>query len=297
MAKYSEPVREELKEESRQMRLTDDQVGEKVMSPQSLARDRATTSKEVVFNIGEWVHKTNVVDFRGVDTKRTPIPGKKRKSIEDLVDDPQEAQRVLKYVIGDKATRQHKITDFDSFKEAFRQEFMKGGQNSNARLWDSIGGQDDLLLKLYAQTKVQDRVTHDGKEERSLGLMEKYKIPKHKANQLYEQIRIHEVQLVQEGMLPVGERQVHNIPENISPTRPLRMKISQGRGGIIYQRTKPMPFSTPEARFLRNNLGKGIPTRKLTAEFNILFSNDNRPSRTQNSIYNKVYRLSRTPNL
>lgn len=293
MVRYSKARREAISQQGKQLRLTDDLTAQNVMSDQALARDRGTTSKEVVFNIGEWVHRTNVVDFRGSDVKRNPIPPKKRKSVEDLVDDPVEADRVLRYVIGDKAKRQPKIADFDSFKEAFRQAFMEGGNNSNARLWDTIGGQDDLLLKLYAQSKTQDRVTRDGKEERVMDIMQKFKLPRHQANQFYEQVRIHEVQLVQEGMLPVSEREVHIIPESISPTSPMRMKISQSRGKIMYQRTKPTPYTQPEIRFLRNNLGKGIPTRKITAQFNILFSQDGRPTRTQNSIYNKVYRLSK----
>jgi hypothetical protein len=290
MAKYSRQVREELKTQDKQMRLADDKVGEQILTSQALSRDRGTTAKEVVFNIGEWVHKTNVVDFRGVDVKRNPIPNRKRKSVEDLVDDPVEAQRVLGYIMGQKnKAGMHKITDFDSFKEAFRQEFMKEGKNSNARLWDILGGQDDLLLRLYAHTNVQSKITQDSRNERVPKLADKYHISKDHANKLFEQVRIHEVQLVQEGMLPVSERQVHNIPESISPTSPPRMRISQSRGKVMYQRTKPTPYTEPELRFLRNNLGKGIPTRKITAQFNVLF----KTQRTQNSIYNKVYRLSK----
>jgi hypothetical protein len=282
------PSRKEIAEQSRQMRLTDDQIAEQTLSPQALARDRASTSRDIVFNIGEWQHRTSVVDYRGADVRRTPIEHKKRKSVEDLADDPLEAERILSYVNGDRAVRRHTITDFDSFKEAFRDAFTLGGKGSHARLWDTIGGQDDLLLKLYAHTKIQDQVTRNSKESRVLDLMSKYKIPRHQANGLYEQIRIHEIQLVQEGMLPVAERQIHVIPETLAPTSPpSRLRISQATrtGGKVYQRAKPVPYTIPQMRFLRNN-GR-VPTRKVTAQFNILFQEN----RTQNSIYNKRYRL------
>ncbi len=297
MARYSKFRRDAVKEQSRQMRLTDDAVASQVLSEQSLLRDRATTSKEIVFDKSGWEGRTNVVDYRGADVKRASISAKRRKSVEDLVDDPVEAQRILEYVTGVKnKSGEHKIVDFETFKEAFRQEFLKGGRMSNARLWDVLGGQEDLLLKLYADTKIQEKVTKDSRGSKVSALAKRFNISDDKANRLFEQMRIHEIQLVQEGMLPQAERQVHRISETISPTRPpAQIRISQRRGDIVYQRAKPIPFTQPELRFLQNNMDKGIPTRKLTAQFNILFSASGRPARTQNSIYNKVYRLSRLP--
>lgn len=125
---------------------TDQQV-QQVLSKPELTADRAHTAKEIVFNIGEWKHRTNVVDYRGGDTLRKPIDKGVRKSMEDLTDDPDEADRVLSYVVGARALRSHDITDFESFKAAFRDAFMRGGKASHARLWDAIGGQEDLLLK------------------------------------------------------------------------------------------------------------------------------------------------------
>jgi hypothetical protein len=290
MARYSKIRGKRLAETSRQMRLTEEQRASEFISPQSLARDRATTAREVVFTIGEWQHRTNVVDYRGVDVRRDNIPQKKRKSVEDLVDNPREAERLLRYMDG----TQRPIRNFEEFKEAFKQSFTKtAGGNHGVRLWDTIGTQDDLLIRLYAHTNIQERVSRDTREGRVENLMGRYQIPRHRANQLFEQIRIHEIQLIQEGLLPVDERQVHNIPEQISPTMPPRaLRISQRAfSGTLYSRTKPLPYNRPQERFLLNN--RGVPVRKLTAQFNILFGLEGVPLRTQNSIANKRYRLSR----
>ena len=104
-----------------ELRNETDREVQQVLSPQSLARDRASTSREIVYTIGQWQHRTSVVDYRGGDVRRTPIEHKKRKSVEDLADDPIEAERILSYVNGSRNKgQQHRITDFESFKEAFR---------------------------------------------------------------------------------------------------------------------------------------------------------------------------------
>jgi len=233
---------------------------------------------------------------KNVEAKHSQTSGKKRKSMEDLVDDPQEAERVLGYVMGEKpSSKKYHFTDFQSFKEAFRDAFMVGGGNSNARLWDALSNESDLLLKLYSHTNVQKQVTADAREGRVLGLMQKYKIPRQQADHLYEHTRMAEIEVVQRGELPVSEREVHVIPESISPTAPpSRMRIAQvtKEGGRIYQRSKPEPYEQPQIRYLQNNIGKGIPNFKLTAMFNDLF----KTNRTQSSIYSKAYRLSKMPN-
>lgn len=281
-----EPVQQDTEEmqRGRELRKEQDTEVQQVLEPQSLARDRDVTAKEIVFNIGEWVHKTNVLDYRGGDVKRVPTEKKKRRSYEDLVDNPYEAKRVLKYVLEGKAEGQHKIKDFDSFKEAFRQEFQVGGKNG-VRLWDYINGQDDLLLKLYANSDVQDKVTTDSRSDRIPQLMKKYNITKDRANAFFEQVRIHEIQLIQEGMLPVPEREEFKIPTALAPTRPMRRVIDQHRGATLYRRTLPVRFTQPQQRFLRNN--PNVPSRKVTAMFNSLFGSQ----RTISSVYNQRYRL------
>jgi hypothetical protein len=205
-----------------------------------------------------------------------------------------EARRVISYIDGTKQGFPEKVfRNFDEFKEAFRQAFQQGGRGSNARLWDAIGGQEDLLLKLYANTTIQEKVTRHSKDGRVDELMARYRIPRHKANQLFEQIRIHEIQLIQEGMLPVAERQEHIISPTISPVTPPRgVRISQrANSGTLYTRTRPLPFTRPQERFLANN--GGVPVRKLAAQFNVLFGQAGIPPRTQSSISNKRYRLSK----
>lgn len=224
----------------------------------------------------------------------SPMVSKKRKSVEDLVDDPKEADRVLSYVTGNRATREHVITDFSSFKEAFRDAFMKEGSNSHARLWDTLGGQDDLLLKLYGQTSIQDKVTRDSRESRVADLMGRFGVPKQIANQMFAQARENEIRLVRSGQLPSTETVTPIVTEFVSPAAPTRgIRISQvtKTGGRIYQRSKPARFSIPQQRFLRNNAS--LSTKKLTEEFNTLF----RENRSLSSIYTKKFRLSKeTPN-
>lgn len=292
--RFSETRVERSADTSRQMRLTDDQIAEQVMSPQSLARDRATTAREVTFNIGEWIHRTSVVDYRGADVRRGEILQKKRKSVEDLIDNPREAERLIDYIDGTRDGTQRRIRDFGEFKEVFRQSFTKTtGRNYGVKLWDTIGNQEDLLLRLYAHTRIQDRITQDSRPERVRELMHQHNIDATRANGLFEQIRIHEIQLIQEGMLPVAEREEFHIPVSISPVTPPRaLRISQrSHTGTMYSRAKPLPYTRPQERFLLNN--RAVPVRKLTAQFNVLFGGAGVPLRTQSSVGNKRYRLSR----
>jgi hypothetical protein len=226
------------------------------------------------------------------NTKHPLSDAQKRKSVEDMLDDPKEADRILGYVIGDKAVKHFSITDFGSFKEAFRDAFQRGAPANRVRLWDVLGSQDDLLLQLYGQTSIQDKVTRDGKEIRVLELMGKHHIQRHQANELYQKEREHEIQIVKEGRIPPVEGRVQGILESISPTTaPRRAQISQAvrAGGNTYSRTKPTKFTIPQERFLRNN--PHVPTPKLAIQFNLLF----RENRTTNSVYNKRYRLLRIP--
>lgn len=214
---------------------------------------------------------------------------KKRKSMEDMVDDPKEADRILSYVVGSRnKTQQHTITDFSSFKEAFRDAFQREGDNSHARLWDTLSGQDDLLLRLYGQANVQEKVTRDGRDFRTLEIMNTHHVPKREANETYMQERQHEIQLVKEGKIPPQGTRFGVAPELISPAAPsVRVRISQvtKAGGTIYMRSKPMKFTAPEKRFLVNKAN--LPSRKLTIEFNLLF----KQNRTIRSVYNQRYRL------
>lgn len=293
--KYSKARAEQIADTSRQMRLNEDAIAEQTLSPQSLARDRGTTAQEITYNVGEWIHRTQYLDFRGADVHRESIDPKKRKSAEDLVDDPNEANRLIQYIDGTKDGTQRPIRNFAEFKEAFKQSFTKSvGGNHGVRLWDRIGGQEDLLLRLYAHTHIQEMVSRDSRAERVVELKARYHITDdRKANRLFEQVRIHEIQLIQEGMLPVDERQGHTISPAISPIiAPRTLRISQrAHTGTLYNRAKPLPFNRPQERFLLNN--RAVPIRKLTAQFNILFGGESIPVRTQSSIGNKRYRLQR----
>jgi len=260
------------------------------LSGQALERDRRRTAKSIVFDVNEWKHRVNVVDYRDYDVRRTNIPEKKRSSLEDLVEDDKEGfrTRVVKAFV-DKIKNQHlkpNIKDFQSFKDAFKNAF--GSEEHSKNFYGILSGQEDLLMRMFAEPDIQQEVTKNGQESVARGLMRKYPQIKNiqQARMLYRQIRRHEIQLISKGWIPETQLKMPRIAR--SPTQaPQRMMIAQSvrEGGSLYRRSKPMPYSEPQMRFLRNNAD--VPTSKITAEFNVLFND----SRTRSSIYYKRYRL------
>lgn len=273
--------------EGQAFREEQDKNASQYQSGQALAVDRSTTSKTVVFDIGQWKHKVNVRDFSGYDVKRRE--NKTRDSLGELVDNPKEAERISDYLLGKKGSgKVYTITDFDSFKKAFKEEFSHEGY-AGTRLWDTLSEQEDYLLKIYATSPLQTKVTIDGKGGRVTDLMSKFKIGRSTALAMYSQIRQNEVNLVQKGMLPIDERSsvlpVALVP--VAKLQTLSQKIKQG--GITYQRSSPRRFTEPQERFLRQN--KEMPIKQLTAQFNLVWKDSNK---TQTALYFKRYRLNKT---
>jgi len=277
--------------EGQAFRERQDQSGQNYQSGQSLAVDRGRTAQTIVFDVGKWKHRVNVVDFSGYDVRRKNMPEKKRNSVEELIDNPEEADRLNDYLTGKKGSgKQYKISNFDDFKKAFREEFTREGY-AGTRLWEVIGDQEDLMLKLYATTTIQNKVTTDSKEGRVNQLMTQYHVSKSTANNMYEQIRKNETQLVQKGMLPIIQRTTYLTPEVSLGAAPRRVTISQRskEGGVTYQRAKPQKFNAPQERFLRQN--KDMPMKELTATYQTIWKDENR---TPSSLYYKRYRLLKT---
>lgn len=272
--------------EGQAFREEQDKNASKYLSGQALAVDRGVTSKTITFNIGNWKHETRVKDYSGFDVKRRQNGS--RDSLGQLVDDPKEAERISEYLTGKKGTmKNYHITDFDSFKKAFKEEFSHEGY-AGTRLWDTLSEQEDYLLKIYATSPLQTKVTIDGKDSRVTDLMTKFKIGRSTALSLYNSIRQNEVNLVQKGMLPIDERS-QVLPAALVPVAKLQtlsQKIKQG--GITYQRASPKRFSAPQERFLVQN--KDVPLKQVVAQFNLIWKDSNK---SQTAIYFKRYRLSK----
>lgn len=249
-----------------------------------LRADRKKTSRTIVYNIKDWKFRTNVVDYRGYDVKRTKIPSETRNSLEGMFEDQEDIDRIVRHT---KDHSQTKIRDFETFKKAFS-EAWEGTKNAD-NLFGALSGQEDLMMRLFADPEVQSIVTQNGEPEGARKLQQRYpQLTPYKARQLYRQKRRHEIQLISQGWIPSTQLKMPMLvraPTEASSRLTLRQRTRDG--GIIYARAKPKPFNLPQERFLRNN--PDVPTAKLTSQFNIVFGQ----SRTQQSVYFKRYRLLR----
>jgi hypothetical protein len=282
----NEQIREQGIAEAREFDERQSQEASRHLTQTQLQADRGHTSREVVFQVGEWQHRTNVVDFGSFDSRRGHLTNLARRSIEDVVDDPLEAKRILGYI----KNYHGKIKDYQSFKDAFKTEFNKGGSKSGSKLWQIMGDDDALLLKLFAHTETQDKVTRDRAEEDIPELMRVHRINSEKAKSLYQAIRIQERGLIQRGLLPVSQRASTEINQAIFvPTPTLaRGGIRQAaRSGTVYTRNRPQPFIDIQIRFLRNN--PQLKPKEMTERFNLVFGTQ----RTVSSVSTKMGRLRR----
>lgn len=261
------------------------------LSGQSLARDRGTTAKKVVFEIEDWKLRTNVVDYRNYDVRRELDPSS-IPSLYELFNNEQDIDRLVRRTLRDAQT---KIKDFQTFKRAFEEAWsINPKEPRRARnLFGKLSGQEDLLMELFTQPEIQAEVTKNGEADGAKALKKELAhirpLSEREARQLWRQKRRHEVQLISRGFIPITQYQKTGALPKLerSPKKKMGYTIAQktGRRGTIYRRTKPKSFNKAQERFLMNN--PRVPASKLTAQFNILFDTN----RTQQSIYYKRYRL------
>ena len=236
-------------------------------------------------DVSDYRYKANMLNYKDVLQKSKKIPDKKRESLRDLVEDNKEdfRDRIVDDFIKKIDAKHLKLKDFHTFKQAFRDAYSSDPRGKN--FFSGLDGQDDLLMRIFAEPDIQQKVTKDGETSRSRALAKKYGIDVARAKQLYNEIRRVEIEEISKGWIPENMLKQPRLIR--SPTiAPRGLQISQkSQSGILYRRATPRPFTAPQQRFLLNN--PNIPKAKLTAEFNILFNE----TRTRNSIYFKQYRL------
>jgi hypothetical protein len=251
--------------------------------PQKKLMEYAQGRVSHTIDISEYNHKLSLVDFRTTLQPNRSMPDRRRTSFEDLVYNDKEGfrHRIIDAFLA-KVTKLN-VIDFPSFQEAFRQIFQNdtgGGRN----FYGELSGQNDLLMRIFTDQKVQEMITEKGRERRTKGLMHRYGLNKQTAGQLYDQIRRTEIEQVSKGFIPEDMLKQPRLLRSF--TRPHGRQISQrAQSGILYRRSEPRPFDDRQVRYLLNNVN--LPAKKLTAEFNILFNEQ----RTRNSVYFKQYRL------
>jgi hypothetical protein len=276
-----------------------DKTPEQVLTGQSLAKDRGVTAREVTLDIEDWKLKTNVLDYSGYDVQKKIIPEKLRLSLEKVFEEePERLVRVLKQY------SQTKITDWQSFRRAFEEVFSVGSPINGVMFFEKVAGQEDLMMDLFANPKLQELITVGGEEEGAKTIQKQFAhlraLSMDEAKAMWRQRRRHEVQLVAKGWFPIHQYELEQYqideegrvlkalpPLERSPTARMGYLIAQKtkEDGILYRRAKPKAFSKAQERFLLKN--PQVPASKITSQFNILFD----MNRTQQSIYYKRYRL------
>jgi len=236
-------------------------------------------------DVSDYHYKANVLNYRDVLQRNRALPERKRTSFEELVEDNKEDFRDR--IVGDflkKVEAQHlKIRDFRTFKDAFRDAYASDPHGRN--FFSGLSGQDDLLMRIFAEPDIQQKVTKDGETSRSRALARKYGIDVARARQLYKEIRRVEIEEISKGWIPESQLKQPRLIRS-PETAPRGLQIAQrAQSGTLYRRATPRAFTSPQQRFLLNNAN--TPKAKLTAEFNILFNEQ----RTRNSVYFKQYRL------
>jgi hypothetical protein len=236
-------------------------------------------------DVSDYNYKANLLDFRSTMQRTGHLPEGRRTSFEELVEDNREdfRDRIVADLIKKVEASHLKIKDFNSFKRAFGNAFASDPHGRN--FYGGLKDQDDLLMRIFAEPDIQQKVTKDGEASRSRSLAKKYGIDIARAKQLYSQIRRVEIEEISKGWIPESQLKQPRLVR--SPTTASRgLQISQrAQSGTLYRRTAPRGFTQPQERFLLNNIN--TPRSKLTAEFNILFDEN----RTRNSVYFKQYRL------